>query len=105
MSVGQFRFYFDRLNSGRDAGALFPPAIRTAFSDRIKNLQLPPHKQEKRDCAPTKTRACWAIDRETPGGRGEVRINTGFEPRIGAVPADIASRGVGTARTLGIFSH
>ena len=92
---------------GAMRGRGFRPPFGRRFSDRIKTCSS--HRtrsEEKRDYAPRRKRArAGRSTVKTPGGRGEVRINTGFEPRIGAVPADIASRGGGTARTLGIFSH
>ena len=92
---------------GAMRGRCFRPPSGRRFSDRIKkNLQLHRTKSRKSGIVPRRKRArAGRSTVRTPGGRGEVRINTGFEPRIGAVPADIASRGGGTARTLGIFSH
>ena len=92
---------------GAMRGRCFRPPSGRRFSDRIKkNLQLHRTKSRKSGIVPRRKRArAGRSTVKTPGGRGEVRINTGFEPRIGAVPADIASRGGGTARTLGIFSH
>ena len=93
---------------GAMRGRGFRPPFGRRFSDRIKTT-CSSHRtrsEEKRDYAPRRKRArAGRSTVKTPGGRGEVRINTGVELHIGAVPADIASRGGGTPRTLGIFSH